>query len=118
MTHSKTPKIAPAIILTAGITVLVSRWYVRRRQLVEVVPDRADTRRRVNALIHLGVAFMASGLVAMASAYVIRIMLTRELGLEAAGLYQAAWTLGGLYLGFVFQAMGADFLSEAHRASR
>ncbi|MDB6002404.1 MAG: hypothetical protein JWP52_4103, partial [Rhizobacter sp.] len=25
------------------------------------------------------------------------------------GLYQAAWTLGGLYVGFVLQAMGADF---------
>jgi PST family polysaccharide transporter len=33
----------------------------------------------------------------------------RNVGLEAAGFYSAAWTLGGLYVGFVFQAMGADF---------
>src|SRR5205807_9242592 len=25
------------------------------------------------------------------------------------GLYEAAWTLGGLYVGFVLQAMGTDF---------
>jgi PST family polysaccharide transporter len=30
-------------------------------------------------------------------------------GFEATGLYQAAWTLGGLYVGFILQAMGADF---------
>ena len=33
----------------------------------------------------------------------------RQEGLEAAGLYQAAWTLGGLYVGIVLQAMGTDF---------
>src|SRR5262249_46475460 len=30
-------------------------------------------------------------------------------GLEAAGLYQSAWTIGGLYVGFIVQAMGTDF---------
>ena len=28
---------------------------------------------------------------------------------DAAGFYQAAWTLGGLYVGIILQAMGADF---------
>jgi PST family polysaccharide transporter len=30
-------------------------------------------------------------------------------GLDAAGSYQAAWTLGGLYVGIILQAMGTDF---------
>jgi PST family polysaccharide transporter len=33
----------------------------------------------------------------------------RGLGLEAAGLFHSAWTVGGLYVGFVLQAMGTDF---------
>jgi PST family polysaccharide transporter len=32
-----------------------------------------------------------------------------KLGLEATGIYQSAWTLGGLYVAFILQAMGADF---------
>src|SRR5205814_10384 len=28
---------------------------------------------------------------------------------EAAGLYQSAWTIGGLYTGFILQAMLTDF---------
>jgi len=33
----------------------------------------------------------------------------QELGVDAAGNYQAAWALGGIYVGFILQAMGTDF---------
>jgi PST family polysaccharide transporter len=62
-----------------------------------------------HALIRLGFAFMASGLLTLGSAYVIRVIIANKLGLEATGLYQAAWTLGGLYVGMILQAMGTDF---------
>jgi PST family polysaccharide transporter len=52
---------------------------------------------------------MASGLMTMGGAYAVRILILRTLGLEATGLYQSAWTIGGLYVGFILQAMGADF---------
>ncbi len=52
---------------------------------------------------------MASGMLTMGAAYAIRIMIVREIGFEAAGLYQSAWTIGGLYVGFILRAMGADF---------
>jgi PST family polysaccharide transporter len=45
----------------------------------------------------------------MGVAYFVRIVLLRKVGFEAAGLYQSAWTLGGLYVSFILQAMGADF---------
>lgn len=45
----------------------------------------------------------------MGGAYAVRILVMRTLGFEATGLYQSAWTLGGLYVGFILQAMGADF---------
>ena len=43
------------------------------------------------------------------AAYAVRLIVVRKVGFDAAGLYQAAWALGGLYLGFILQAMGADF---------
>ena len=45
----------------------------------------------------------------MGVAYFVRIIVLRKIGFEATGLYQSAWTLGGLYVGFILQAMGADF---------
>jgi PST family polysaccharide transporter len=43
------------------------------------------------------------------AAFVVRTFVIRTLGLEAGGIYQAAWTLGGLYVGFVLNALGMDF---------
>ncbi len=52
---------------------------------------------------------MASGLMMMGATYAIRVLIVRKLGLEATGMYQSAWTLGGLYVGIILEAMGADF---------
>lgn len=69
----------------------------------------SDVAEEASGLLKLGFAFMASGFLTMGAAYAIRIIVLRYAGFEAAGLYQAAWALGGLYVGFVLQAMGADF---------
>jgi O-antigen/teichoic acid export membrane protein len=39
----------------------------------------------------------------------LRAIVLRIEGLDAAGFYSAAWTLGGLYVGIILQAMAADF---------
>ena len=41
-----------------------------------------------------------------------------SVGIEATGLYQSAWTLGGLYVGFILQAMGADFYPRLTAVAR
>ena len=45
----------------------------------------------------------------MGAAYAVRSMLLQGAGAEAAGFYHAAWTIGGMYVGIILQAMGADF---------
>src|SRR5207253_5201389 len=65
--------------------------------------------REAGSLLKLGAAFMASGFLMLGAAYTVRMIVSRNIGLEATGLYEAAWTLGGLYVGFVLQAMGTDF---------
>jgi PST family polysaccharide transporter len=60
----------------------------------------------------LGFAFVSSGLMTMGVAYVVRTTVLRKVGLAATGLYQSAWRLGGLYVAFILQAMGADFYAR------
>src|SRR5262245_14408830 len=69
----------------------------------------SEVQDEAASLLKVGLAFMASGLLVIGAAYAVRIIVVRNIGLEAAGFYSAAWTLGGLYVGFVLQAMGADF---------
>src|SRR4051812_21102868 len=101
--------IVPSLIAASAVSLAVSWWYSRR-----VVVDRpsmvlSQVVTEASALLKLGFAFMASGFLTLGAAYAIRIIVVRMAGMEAAGLYQSAWSLGGLYAGFILQAMGADF---------
>ena len=101
--------IVPSLIGVAAMTILSSWWYSRKIQVPRRVIAAAEVRREAFALLKLGFAFMASGLMTMGAAYLIRITILRKLGVDAAGLYQSAWMLAGLYVGFILQAMAADF---------
>ena len=105
----RTDGVAPSIALSAVVGLCVSWWYVRRLKIQRPDVARTELLSEGTALIKLGGAFMASSLVMMGSNYFARSMLVQTEGLEAAGLYQAAWAVAGVYVGFVLQAMGADF---------
>ncbi len=101
--------IVPALIAVAAATLVSSWWYSRRLSVSAAVMDLYEVRRQVAPLLKLGFAFMSSQLMTLGVAYVVRLVILRKVGVEATGLYQSAWTIGGLYVGFILQAMGADF---------
>lgn len=101
--------VALALAAVAAAGAAASWWYSRKARIEHVAVPASVAFQEAQALLQLGVAFMASGLLMMGAAYVVRLIMIRQLGLDAAGLYQAAWTLGGLYVGMVLQAMGTDF---------
>jgi PST family polysaccharide transporter len=101
--------VAPALVAIALGSLLVSWWYSRRAAPMEIDAAWRDLAQEGRALLRLGVAFMATGMTMMGTTYLVRMMLIRQGGLEAAGLYQSAWSVGGVYVGFVLQAMGTDF---------
>ena len=96
-------------ILVSAIGILTSWWYSRKIQIQRPSISASQVGQEAAALLKLGFAFMASGLLMSGAAYAVRLIVVRKVGFDAAGLYQAAWGLGGLYLGFILQAMGADF---------
>jgi PST family polysaccharide transporter len=101
--------IVPSLVAVAAITAVTSWWYSRRVRIASPTLSMADIRREAGSLLKFGVAFMASGVLMLCAAYAVRMIILRTAGLEAIGLYECAWTLGGIYVGFVLQAMGTDF---------
>jgi antigen flippase len=101
--------IVPALIVSAALTILTSWWYSRKVKIQTQPVAISEWRHEAGALLKLGVAFNASWVMTMGAAYAIRLIVLRKVSFEAAGLYQSAWTLGGLYVGFILQAMVADF---------
>jgi len=101
--------IVPSLIAVAASSLLFSWWYCRKLEIAPALLSARQTVAESGTLLKLGLAFMASALMTMGAAYAVRVFILRTLGLDAAGLYHAAWTLGGLYVGFVLQALGTDF---------
>lgn len=114
--------LAASLVATAAGTVVMSWWYSSKVPIAKAVLAPGEASREVALLLKLGLAFLASGLLTLGAPYAVRTFVLRTHGLEAAGMYQAAWTLGGLYVGFVLQALSVDFfprlvgVANDHRA--
>ncbi len=112
--------VAPTVVAIAGAGCAASWWFARRVR--HPAPPRAAGQgaqaREAWALLRLGAVFMGSGLLTAAAAWGVRIIVLRHDGLAAAGVYQAAWTLGGVYTGFILQSLGTDFYPRLVGAMR
>ncbi|AWB50500.1 O-antigen translocase (plasmid) [Gemmobacter aquarius] len=60
-------------------------------------------------LARLGLAFMLTGVISLLGHLLVRVYVQRELGTEALGHFQAAWTVSSTCLGLVLGAMGTDY---------
>jgi enterobacterial common antigen flippase len=101
--------VVPSLVCIAAMSIVTGWWYSRKVRIQPPAMNFSEVRHEAASLLKLGFAFMASGFMVMGAAYAVRIIVVHNVGLEAAGFYSAAWTLGGLYVGFVLEAMGADF---------
>jgi antigen flippase len=103
--------IVPSLITAAVISAVVPRIWRRRLPHVQMrQTDWAETVRKCMRLSGLGTAIMAAGLVTTLTGFLIPAIITRDLGVEAVGLYAAAWGISGLFANFILGAMGSDYL--------
>src|SRR6266702_5948269 len=101
--------VVPSLVAVSLMSLALSWWYSRTVKIQPTLVSASQVWEEVGDLLKLGFAFMAGGFITFGIAYAVRIILLRKVGFEATGFYQSAWTLGGLYVGFILQAMGADF---------
>jgi len=101
--------IVPVMIITASINLCFAWWFAKRIQTVSVTQTWSETLRNSKQLVSLGVAFMYGALLSSILNLVIRSLIVRKLGLDANGIYQAAWGISGMFAGFILGAMGTDY---------
>jgi PST family polysaccharide transporter len=110
--------VVPSLVAVSAIGVATAWWYTRTVPLETPVMTPGELRHEARALLALGLAFLASGFMTLGVAYAVRATVLRAVGIEAAGLYQAAWAVGGLYVGIILQAMGTDFYPRLTAVAR
>jgi PST family polysaccharide transporter len=97
-------------VLTAPlVSILVAGYYAARLPKPQTPHDWQAISQQWQAMLKLGVPFMAAGLLTLATQLAARSMILRELGLDASGYFQAAWAISMTYIGFVLGAMGTDY---------
>jgi len=101
--------IVPALILAALASTLINWLFARKVKVGRCPLTWAETFRHAGPLLRLGLALAWNGLLVTSVAFIARAVIVREAGLDAGGLYQAAWTISGMFSGFVLNAMSADF---------
>ena len=101
--------VALFLVAVAAFAVIPSWWYARRVHIQSVNLSWRRMTIEIRGLLGMGLAFMVSALLSAGSAYLIRVLIIRELGMAAVGLYTATWTLSSLYVGVILNAMGADY---------
>lgn len=101
--------IVPFLIAVAFMGILMSWWYARKINIIPIKMGWTDTWVEARSLLKLGIAFMLTALMTTGNFYLIRVLVVRQLGMDATGLYQAASTLSLLYVGFILDAMGKDY---------
>lgn len=101
--------IVPVLIVNAAVTLSISWWFVRRIEVQQGSMRWREALEVAKPMVALGVSLMASLVLANLLEVFTRSLISKELGLGAVGVYQAAWTLSGMFAGFVLTAMGTDF---------
>lgn len=107
--------IAPSLLL-AALLLAVFTW----RFAAKLCPVDSATRvegHDQRELVKLGVAFMAIAFMGQLAAYATRLILVQQLGIEAAGHYQAAAAIAASLPGLIVSAMGAAFFPQVAAAA-
>lgn len=109
--------IPPAMLLGGVVANIASWWYARKIKLIPMSLAPGDFVREATALFSLGLVFLVTGLQAPSLQYGLRSILLHHNDLNVVGQFLAASTLSHIYVTFILDAMGMDYLPRLTRAS-
>jgi PST family polysaccharide transporter len=101
--------IVPMLLTIPTVNLACSLWITRKIPYQDYIWFCKPRLSEIHDLIRLGLSFMISVLLANGVGLLLRILIIKEIGITAAGNFAAAYSLAGVYTGFILQAMAADF---------
>ncbi|MBE3118942.1 MAG: O-antigen translocase [Candidatus Atribacteria bacterium] len=105
------------LIVLSATNVISSWWYSRKIRLPAISTNWHSSIKEAKSLVGLGTALMLGTIFGVASSFIIRIVIVRDLGLGAVGVFQASTILSSVYAGILFKAMATDYYPRLSAAS-
>lgn len=110
--------VAPAIIIAAGIGLIVSSYFLRRGVgRVQEKSARADILKAAWGLLRFGGPYTASVVVGTGVQFALPMVVLHLLDADSVGYYKAAAAISVGYLGFLVTAMGQDYYPRTSAAA-
>lgn len=101
--------ILPTLVVISAIQLIVSWFYSRHIFIKENKISWRESLFKARGMVQLGVSLMWSALMTTIVSYITNALITDHIGLAAVGINSAAFTLSGMFVNFVLNAMGADY---------
>ena len=92
-----------------AVVIIAFQYTSRLPQLKENILNVSAFWQEWKPMAKLGTAFMLGGLATTITLLLVRRSITQEIGLEAAGLFAAAWSISMIYVGLMLGAVSADY---------
>lgn len=98
-----------AVLSIPVSSLAASWWFSKKVQIPEISFNWREVYPPLRKMLSLGFVFMTTSLMVVGNQFLVRVIITQKIGLEATGHFQAAWTISMMYLGFILNAMSADY---------
>jgi len=105
--------VLPAIISIYAAFLAVAIWFGRKIDLPRAKPSWTESLNMSPRLLKLGLALMNAAVIASVVAYTTRVLIGRNLGIEAVGIYICGFSLSGKFVNFIIEAIWKDFYPRA-----
>ncbi len=110
--------IVPTLILNS-LTMLCLTWFFSKKVNVEKVNvSNKQTFQKGKSMLKMGLAMSISGIIASVSAYVLRVVIQNESGIDEVGLFSAGFMIINYYFGTVLNAMSTDYYPRLAAVSK
>lgn len=101
--------IVPVFIVVSIAMYLSAYFYRRKIEIQPVIISFDQFKRKGISVLRIGLFIVLASILTTLSFFLVRTFLTKNTGLEAVGLFQAAWTITNVYLMLILKSMGSDF---------
>lgn len=100
--------IVPSLIANGVLLFLFGNYFYKKLNIKTIPISNYEAFRAIKTL-RTGLFIVISGVIATLSLFIIRSFISRNMGTDAAGLFQSAWAITNVYLGFLLKSLGSDY---------
>lgn len=101
--------IIPYFILIGIATFASANFFYKRLKINTIYIPYAEIYKAGKKILRFGFYIVIAGLAGTLSMLAIRGIIIRQIDMDAAGLFQSAWTITTIYLALLLRSMGSDF---------